>query len=59
MIVNNINNLQDIECYSYCDDGKGNIEILFKISDESQYKLVILEKDLKTMSRLCKLGKLL
>lgn len=59
MIVNNINNLQDIECYSYCDDGKGNIEILFKLSDDSQYKLVILEKDLKTMSRLCKLGKLL
>ena len=59
MIVNNINNLQDIECYSYCDDGKGNIEILFKQSDDSQYKLVILEKDLKTMSRLCKVGKLL
>jgi len=59
MIVNNINKLQDIECYSYCDDGKGNIEILFKLSDESQYKLVILEKDLKTMSRLCKLGKVL
>lgn len=59
MIVNNINNLQDIECYSYCDDGKGNIEILFKLSDDSQYKLVILEKDLKTMSRLCKVGKLL
>ena len=59
MIVNDLSKLKDIELYSYCDDGKGNIEIMFRISDEEQYKLVIVEKDLKTMSRLSKLGKLI
>ena len=59
MIVNDLSKLKDIEHYSYCDDGKGNIEIMFRISDEEQYKLVIVEKDLNTMSRLSKLGKLI
>lgn len=59
MIVNDLSKLKDIEYYSYCDDGKGNIEIMFRISDEEQYKLVIVEKDLNTMSRFSKLGKLI
>lgn len=36
MIVNDLSKVQDIECYSYCDDGEGNIEIMFRISDEEQ-----------------------
>lgn len=59
MIVNDLSKLKNIEHYSYCDDGKGNIEIMFRISDEEQYKLVIVEKDLNTMSRFSKLGKLI
>ena len=59
MIVNDLSKLKDIEYYSYCDDGKGNIEIMFRISDEEQYKLVIFEKDLKIMNKLSKLGKLI
>ena len=59
MIVNDLSKLKDIEHYSYCDDGKGNIEIMFRISDEEQYRLVITEKDLKSMCRFSKLGKLI
>jgi len=59
MIVNDLSKLKDIEHYSYCDDGNGNIEIMFRISDENQYKLVITEKDLNTMNRFSKLGKLI
>lgn len=57
MIVNDLSKLKDIEYYGYCDDGKGNIEIMFRISDEEQYRLVIAEKDLKSMCRFSKLGK--
>lgn len=59
MIVNDLSKLKDIECYSYCDDGKGNIEIMFRISDEEQYRLVVTEKDLKSMCRFSKLVKLM
>lgn len=59
MIVNDLSKLKDIEFYSYCDDGKGNIEIMFRISDEEQYRLVVTEKDLKSMCRFSKLGKLM
>lgn len=57
MIVNDLDKLKDIEFYSYCDDRKGNIEIMFRISDEEQYRLVVTEKDLKSMLRFSKLGK--
>ena len=57
MIVNDLNKLKDIEFYSYCDDGKGNIEIMFRISDEEQYRLIITEKDLKSMLMFSRLGK--
>ena len=57
MIVNDLSKLKDIEHYSYCDDGKGNIEIMFRISDEEQYRLIVTEKDLKSMLKVSKLGK--
>ena len=57
MIVNDLSKLKDIEHYSYCDDGKGNIEIMFRISDEEQYRLIVTEKDLKSMLKFSKLGK--
>ena len=59
MIVNDLSKLKDIEYYSYCDDGKGNIEIMFRISDEEQYRLLITEKALDSMNRFSKLGKLI
>lgn len=59
MIVNDLSKLKDIEYYSYCDDGKGNIEIMFRISDKEQYRLVIVEKDLKNMCKFSELGKLI
>ena len=52
MIFNDLSKLKDVEFYSYCDDGKGNIEIMFRISDEEQYRLIITEKDLKSMCKL-------
>lgn len=59
MIVNDLSKLKDIEIYSFSDDGNGNIEVMFRISNEQQYRLVISEKDLRAMNNLSKLGKLL
>lgn len=59
MIVNDLSKLKDIELYSFSDDGNGNIEVMFRISDEQQYRLIISEKDLRAMNNLIKLGKIL
>lgn len=59
MIVNDFSKLKDIELYSFSDDGNGNIEVMFRISDEQQYRLIISEKDLRAMNNLIKLGKII
>lgn len=59
MIVNDLSKLKDIELYSFCDDGNGNIEVMFRISDKEQYRLIISEKDLRAMNNLSKLGKMI
>lgn len=59
MIVNDLSKLKDIELYSFSDDGNGNIEVIFRISDEQQYRLIISEKDLRAMNNLIKLGKII
>lgn len=59
MIVNDLSKLKDIELYSFSDDGNGNIEVMFRISDEQQYRLIISEKDLRAMNNLIKLGKII
>ena len=58
-IANDLSNVKDIGLYGYCDDRKGNIEINFRIDKIGNYKLTISEKDLKTMNRFSKLGKML
>ena len=58
-IINDLSNVKDIGLYGYCDDGKGNIEINFRIDEAGNYKLIISEKDLNSMNRFSKLGKIL
>lgn len=58
-LVNDLNNINEIDLYNYCDDSKGNIELNFRVDKEENYKLIITEKDLKSMSKFSKLGKLI
>lgn len=59
MIVNDLSKVKDIDFYSFCDDGKGNIEVMFRITDDQQYRIIISERDLRSMNHLSKIGKLI
>lgn len=48
-IPKNINNLKDIEIYTYNENEKGNIEINFNIKDPGDHKLEISNDTLKSM----------
>lgn len=52
-------NYKKVDFYSYCDDKNGNIEVNFNIDGTDNYRLVITEKDLRSMLSLSNLGKLL
>lgn len=48
-----------VDFYSYCDDKNGNIEVNFNINGTDNYRIIITEKDLRSMISLSNLGKLL
>lgn len=58
-LVDDLSNVNEIDLYSYCDDSKGNIEVNFRVDKEGNYKLIITEKDLKSMLGFSRLGKLI
>lgn len=58
-IAKDIKDLKEVGLYSYCDDENGNIEVTFHIDTPGNYKLLITEKDLKSMNRFSKLVKML
>mgnify|MGYP001160570390 CR=1 FL=1 len=56
-IAKNVKNLKEVDLYGYCDDGDGNIEVTFHINTPGDYRLLIPEKNLKSMNRFSILGK--
>ena len=58
-LVKNINNLKSVNVFSFCEDGKGNIEINFNIEEAGDYKLEISKDDLKSMTLLSKMSEML
>lgn len=59
MMVDDLSTIKDIDIYGYCDDKKGNIEINFRVLEGGNYRLMISERDLKSMVKFSKLGKLI
>lgn len=57
-LLNNREPVKEIP-YSYNDDSKGSIEVNFRVKEPGEYKIVITEKDLKTMGNLSLIGKIL
>ena len=59
MLVDDLSTIKDIDIYSYNDDNKGNIELNFRVLERGNYRIMISEKDLKSMINFSRLGKLI
>lgn len=59
MLVDDLSTIKDIDIYSYNDDNKGNIELNFRVLESGNYRIMISEKDLKSMVHFSRLGKLI